>query len=326
MFFRLTPVVKALLIANVAIYVLFNLLLSAVVIAGVPLDYWMLKLFALQPIDGIHYGPGFDGIFLPWQLLTYQFMHGGFGHLFFNMFSLWMFSSELEEQWGSAKFLVYYLLAGIGAGLLYMLIGVASHSGMPMIGASGAIYGVLLGFALVNPDRRIMMFPIFIPIRAKWFGIGLMVLELLYGVLGTNDGVAHFAHLGGAITGWLLVKFGERTPIFKFARKYIKFGLQSQELLGRGSWDYEHGRKLKNQKINTFTWGRADTTKQQQYTPPSQTTNYTYTSPSTRQYVVDGHTISQETVDALLDKISQSGYSSLSEQEKYILAEISKQM
>lgn len=185
----LTPVVRNLLIANTAVWILQQ--------------FWnpfLLAYFALSPLAIIN-------DLAIWQLFSYMFLHGGFGHLFFNMFTLWMFGGEVERTLGSNKFLKYYIVTGVGAGLFQLLANWGSASAI--IGASGAIYGVLLAFAVFFPNRLIMLFFI-IPIRARtlialYIGLSL-VLGLKSGILGTSDNVAHFAHLGGAIVGFFILR------------------------------------------------------------------------------------------------------------------------
>lgn len=151
--------------------------------------------------------------FIPTQFITYQFVHdpNGIGHILFNMFSLWMFGSVLENIWGPKKFLFFYLVSGIGAGLFNMLYtwfiihympDAASVAGV-MIGASGAIYGLLLAYAFLFPDNYLNLY-FFIPVKAKYFVIGLIVLDLAGGLFA-NDGIAHFAHIGGALTGLIIL-------------------------------------------------------------------------------------------------------------------------
>ena len=165
-------------------------------------------------------------LFRPWQLLTHMFMHGGFWHFFFNIYALMIFGPVLENQWGSRKFLIFYLVVGSGAALchnlvLHLQISNAAAAGnlalarammqVPTIGASGAIYGVLLGFAMLFPQVELrMIFLPFFPIKAKWLVIIFAAIELLTGVFGTNDGVAHFAHLGGMVFTWLLVSYWKK--------------------------------------------------------------------------------------------------------------------
>jgi hypothetical protein len=250
-------------------------------------------------------------------------MHGGFTHILFNMFGLWMFGSELEEHWGSAKFLVYYLCAGIGAGVLHMILSVMLGSVAPTIGASGSLYGIIIGFAMLNPDRKIMMFPLFIPIPARIFGIGMMVISMIMG-LTSSDGIAHFAHFGGALTGLFLLKFGEATPLFKLSRKHIHFGIPSNEYIN--DWnkanDWNSKKKVIWKKEQNYRVEWADNNAQIQQKTEQQ-------GDKTRriklnELEIGGVKITQEMIDAILDKISKTGYQSLTEQEKYILTEVSK--
>jgi membrane associated rhomboid family serine protease len=329
----MTPVQKTLIAVNVAVLIL-EYLFSSLVIAGIPAKILFMQYFALIPFDGFVAPAGsnlygfitptnMEFIFYPWQLITYQFMHGGFTHLFFNMFGIWMFSAELEEKWGSAKFLAYYLLAGIGAGILHMFISVSLGSIAPTIGASGSLYGIIIGFAMLNPDRKIMMFPLFIPIPARIFGIGMMVISVIMGV-SSSDGIAHFAHFGGALTGLILVKFGERLPFFHLARRYFRFGIPSNE-------QFTNTDNMQN-RFGGFNSekGYSQFTSQSSYTTTS-TSQEVKTDSKPKQFNLNnfdlgGTKVTQATVDAILDKISKTGYHSLTEQEKYILTEISKRL
>lgn len=161
-----------------------------------------------------HYGalwPVDHPWFKPWQLISYMFLHGGFGHIFFNLFALWIFGQAIENYWGTRRFATYYFLTGIGAALLHMWV---SGGGAPTIGASGAVYGILLAFGMMFPDRYIMLLIPPIPIKAKYFVAIFGAVELFYGVTGTRTGIAHFAHLGGMVVGFLLIRYwglkGER--------------------------------------------------------------------------------------------------------------------
>ena len=185
--------------------------------------------------------------FQSYQLVTYMFMHASVTHLFFNMFALYMFGRTLEYMWGAKRFLVYYLVAGIGAALVQEAIGMVRYhealDGMsPLdvelvlsrgfdalregknfvnpqlahlnvvlnsttVGASGAIYAILLGFGMLFPEERMFVFPVPFPIKAKYFVMGYVVIELYLGVSGSADGVAHFAHLGGMLFGFILILF-----------------------------------------------------------------------------------------------------------------------
>ncbi len=160
--------------------------------------------------------------FKPWQILTHMFMHGGFWHIFFNMYSLLMFGSILERSLGPKKFLIFYFVTGLGAvalhtGVEWMQARVFIANGAvdayqrllmtPTLGASGAIYGVLIGFAMLYPQARlILIFPP-IPVKAKWLVIIFVAIELVFSINGIQDGVAHFAHLGGMLFGWLLIRW-----------------------------------------------------------------------------------------------------------------------
>ena len=198
------PVVKNLLSLNV-LFVLADVSLQP---RGIDLTRWL----------GLHYITAQD--FYPWQFITYMFMHGNFSHLFFNMFALWMFGYALENYWGSKRFLVYYLITGVGAALIQTGVLALEIRGMTQglppfaaqhyinqivtVGASGAIYGILLAFGMCFPNVPIFLY-FFFPIKAKWFVIIYGVIELFAGIGGTADGVAHFAHLGGMIFGLLLI-------------------------------------------------------------------------------------------------------------------------
>lgn len=183
----------------------------------------------LVNILGLHFFKASD--FAPYQFVTYMFMHGGFSHLFFNMFALYMFGSVLERVWGAKRFLIYYFVAGIGAGLLQEVVqyanfvheGLAAYDGVstktgviPMgqflnlwttVGASGAIYAILLGFGMSFPNDKMFVFPLPFPIKAKFFVIGYAVIELLLGLSNTQDGIAHFAHLGGMLFGLAMILY-----------------------------------------------------------------------------------------------------------------------
>lgn len=181
------PAVKHLLIVNVLCFVG----LSTPVIGQALFEYG-----ALWPLG--------SGRFEVWQLISYMFLHAGLGHIFFNLFALWMFGQAIENYWGTHRFTVYYFLTGIGAALLHMVIG---GGGAPTLGASGAVYGILLAFGMMFPDRPIMLLFFPVPIKAKYFVAGFGVIELLSGLSRANTGVAHFAHLGGMLVGFILIKY-----------------------------------------------------------------------------------------------------------------------
>lgn len=166
-----------------------------------------------------------------WQFVTHMFMHGGFWHIFFNMYTLFLFGSVVERMIGEKKFLIYYFICGLGAAGLHTgvewlqmqsfmneaatgsaaaLQQIAMLKSVPTVGASGAIYGVLLAYAMLFPESRMtLLFPP-ITLSAKWMVIAFAVIELLTGVTGWASGIAHFAHLGGMLIGWLVIKFWKR--------------------------------------------------------------------------------------------------------------------
>ena len=189
----LPPITQALLLINVALFaadLLFGRMLTA--------------LFALWPL-GAH--------FMPWQVLSYAFLHGSVGHLFFNMLGLWMFGSELERLWGGKRYLQFYFASVLTAALTQLVVGLLI-GGAPTVGASGGLFGLLLAFGMMFPNRIIM--PLFppIPMKAKTFVMVFGGLELLFGVTGTASGVAHFAHLGGMLGGFLMMRYWRGQPPF----------------------------------------------------------------------------------------------------------------
>ena len=183
----LPPAVKNLLIINIIVFIGTELI-------GDPMYQW----FALFPIG--------SQFFRWWQFLTHMFMHGSFAHIFFNMWSLIVFGPLLERLWGSKKFLIFYFVCGLGAALCHELVLMTQPlSNIPTVGASGAIYGLLLGFGMLYPNYVLtLVFPP-VSLKAKWFVIIFAGIELLTGLLGTRDGVAHVAHLGGMLFGLILI-------------------------------------------------------------------------------------------------------------------------
>jgi membrane associated rhomboid family serine protease len=155
-------------------------------------------LFALWPLQ--------SGLFWPWQVVSYGFLHGSMLHLFFNMLGLWMFGSELERLWGRGRYAQFLLASLLAAALTQLLITWLTRSNVPTVGASGALFGLLLAFGMLFPNRVIM--PLFppIPMKARTFVIVFGVIELLFGLSG-RSGVAHFAHLGGMLGGFLMIRF-----------------------------------------------------------------------------------------------------------------------
>jgi membrane associated rhomboid family serine protease len=157
--------------------------------------------FALWPA-----GPT-NSPFMPWQLLTYGFLHGNLMHIFFNMFGLWMFGRELELLMGSKRFLIYFLTCVIGAGIVQLIVAQLQGGMYPTVGASGGVFGILLAFGLAFPNRMVMLIFPPIPMRAKYFVLFYGLLELYLGVSGNSPGVANFAHLGGMLFGFVLLRY-----------------------------------------------------------------------------------------------------------------------
>ena len=184
------------------------LILNGLVFLGTmtpPLSRVLVQWFALWPIGDPQFSGGFAS-FLPWQLVTYSFLHGGFTHLLFNMFALWLFGVQIENTWGARRFAVFYFVCVIGAGLIQLIVASSSGAVYPTVGASGGVFGILLAFGMLFPNQLIYIYFLF-PIKAKWFVIIYGLLELWAAVTGTQAGVANFAHLGGMLFGFLLIQY-----------------------------------------------------------------------------------------------------------------------
>ncbi len=291
--YNMPPVTKNIIIINV----LFFLAMYVTPRYGIDLTQTM----------GLHFFMASD--FKIYQLLTYMFMHGNFAHILFNMFAVWMFGRIVETAWGSRRFLIYYLICGIGAGLFqeivqyidYVASGMQAYDSVdigtaviPMdtylnmlttVGASGAVYGILLAFGLSYPEERLFIIPIPIPIKAKYFVIGYAVIELLSGLYGSNDGVAHFAHLGGMVVGFLLILY--------WTKKNSMSGGYLEKI---NNW-FQNRRKPK-MKVH---YGEKEA-------------DYQYNARKKEN---------QEEIDRILDKVRKSGYESLTVDEKKKLFESS---
>lgn len=261
-------ITKHLLIINIVVY----------------LTSWLLEANGIVSLNrefGLFYIE--HPLFHFYQLFTYMFLHGGIEHLFLNMFMLWMFGSVVENSWGSRRFLIYYMVCGVGAGLVQELSqGLALHfAGMypaSTVGASGALYGILMAFGLTWPDQRIFIFPIPIPIKAKWLICGSIALELFSAMSTTNDGVAHVAHLGGMLFGYILFRHWKRGGQFGMRFTMPDIFKKKKETYARDErnkdWDY-NARELEREKI----------------------------------------------IDNILDKVRRNGYESLTDEEKRMLFE-----
>ena len=228
---NIPPVVKNLIIINVL------MLLATYVMSMRGID--------LASVLGLHYVK--SGVFRPYQLVTHLFMHGGFIHLFFNMFALWMFGRILESVWGPKRFFIYYFVTGLGAAALHLFVEFIQYQklvaqispeevnmvlqqgaailqqgknysdpllgqlnllvNIPTVGASGAVFGVLLGFGMLFPNTELMLLFPPIPIKAKYFVIGYGLIELYLGISRPGSNIAHFAHIGGMLFGFLLIKY-----------------------------------------------------------------------------------------------------------------------
>jgi membrane associated rhomboid family serine protease len=194
------PLTKSLLIANGGVFLLQQVLGDS-----------FTSLFALWPLG--------SGRFLPWQLATYAFLHGNLMHLAFNMYGLWMFGSELERLWGARRMAVFYGASVLTAAVAELAVSVLIGNSAPTVGASGGLFGLLIGFAMLFPQRRIVLLIPPVPMPAWVFVTLYGVIELILGVTGTAAGVAHFAHLGGLLGGWLVIRYWRGQAPFGRARR-----------------------------------------------------------------------------------------------------------
>ena len=189
-FQRTTPVVLNLIIINTLVYIVQFLFDGP--------DEKISRVIALFPYNTPY--------FKPYQLVTHMFAHGGFFHLLFNMFVLWMFGTMLERVWGPKRFLIFYLVCGLAAGVAHLAL-----ENVPAVGASGAIMGLFAAFAYLFPNTEMIMFPIPVPVKAKYAIALLAAYDLFSGVNPQGDNIAHFAHLGGLVMGFILVLIWNKT-------------------------------------------------------------------------------------------------------------------
>lgn len=222
-FAGITPVVKYLILINSGIFVLELLfrLNWASYLGLIPVDFWRGRL---------------------WQAVTYMFLHGGIFHLFFNMLVLWMFGTTLESIWGPRRFITFYFICGIGAGLLSAVATPASQAAT--VGASGAIYGLLMAFGILFPRQLIYIWGIF-PVQARYFVIGLGLVEFLSAVGTSGSGIAHFAHLGGMLFGLVYMRWGEWRKTVSALR-----GEKRRTRHIKVVWDRERERQKLQQEID----------------------------------------------------------------------------
>lgn len=277
---RLTQGVRVLIFVNVGIFfaqLIFEFALSQ---AGVRQYSQLVQFFALWPDLIVER-------FWVWQIFTYMFLHGGFMHILFNMLALWMFGSELEEEWGLARFLKFYLICGTGAGLFILFIPLfLNQATAPTLGASGAIFGILLAYAMYWPDRYLLFMFLF-PIKVKYFvlGIGFISLYLTFSQGGATE-ISHVGHMGGLITGYLALVMG-----FGRSKRKVDYSFKS-------TWNLVHRFKMFRQRRRWL----------QQQKEQFEMLNM------------------EQKVDSLLDKISRQGLKSLSSNEKKFLKKASEKM
>lgn len=286
------PVIKTLLLINAAVFIILGLGGKMFSLGGIPLEYIFNYYLGLMPL-----GHGF----YPWQLITYQFMHADFWHLLYNMFfGLWMFGMEVEHQWGSKRFLTFYLLCGVVAGLTQLLLAPMlepmsvidrAGGGIPTIGASGAVYGVLVAFAMLFPDRYIYIY-FLLPVKAKYFIFGLIIFGVVS--VGSQTTIANLAHLGGAVAGYIYILILTK-----------RFPLQSA--IDRLGWWLNSRKSRQAEEVHLEDVAGAKVFDINER-------------PKTEQE------INQMKIDKILDKISSGGYQSLTEEEKRILFEASKKL
>ena len=308
MMFRIPTITKNLLIINlIAFFATFVL---------------QLRGFDLANVGGLHFFMASD--FHLYQLVTYLFLHANFMHILSNMFGLWMFGCVIENVWGPKKFLFYYISCGIGAGLLqeiaqlgsfYMMISEQDPSvslgeifaigqqlshqlnAWTTIGASGAVYAVILAFGMTFPNERLFIIPFPFPIKAKWFVLFYVAIEFFSALGSSGDGVAHTAHLGGMLFGFLMIRYWNRHPSSGFDRGR---GQQFFENLKR---NFEQRQQQRGNNMHAERGGSKE---------------------DDREFNARKHQ-NQEEIDAILDKIRKSGYDSLTKEEKKKLFDASNQ-
>lgn len=312
MMFRIPTITRNLLIIN----------LLAFFATGV----FQLRGIDLADIGGLHFFMASN--FHVYQLVTYLFLHAGFMHILSNMFGLWMFGCVIENVWGPKKFLFYYITCGIGAGLLqeiaqfgsfYMTVteqvpgaGLATvleygqHYASALnawttIGASGAVYAVILAFGMTFPNERLFIIPFPFPIKAKWFVLGYVAIEFFSALGSSGDGVAHTAHLGGMLFGYLMIRYWNRRPDAGYNRN------RGEEFFENLKRNFEQRRQNKQRPYNENMHAERGGSKED---------DRAY---NARKF----H--NQEEIDAILDKIRKSGYDSLTKEEKKKLFDASNE-
>lgn len=298
---RITPAVKIILIVNLVFFALSELITPMFPLGGY--TDWFTAFNALHPIGSSN--------FAVYQYVTYMFMHGGWMHLFFNMWSLMIFGNSVEMQVGTKRFVYYYLICGVGSALINQLmsfLGIIPPS--ILVGASGAIYGVMAAAAYYFPNAKLFIIPIPFPVKLRNLVIFYTVFEMYNGVM-SSDGVAHFAHLGGILVGAIILIIWKRMD----RASYRRSGWDSRYTHGSTS-SYDKGESMIDRLKRMFKRERK----------PKMTVH------SVREANYQDHEYNRrkmerrEEIDRILDKIRQSGYQNLSEEEKRTLFDASKSM
>lgn len=298
------PVIKYLLISNIAVFILQYFLLGMMKSGDTVIGDVFMKNFALFTIK--------SPFFKPWQVFTYMYMHGGFSHLFFNMFALWMFGMELENLWGSKTFFIFYTVCGVGAGLANILIAplfTTIAPNVPTVGASGSIYGVLIAFGMLFPNRLIYIY-FMLPIKAKYLVVIYILIEVFAVASQSQSGIAHFAHLGGGVVGFLYVYF----------------------ILNKGKpMAFKDESKTSNvfDNFKDMFDKKKDVAKETPHKNPTNIYDANFEDLTRSKYEDDMKRDEREIVakiDAILDKLSANGYGSLTDEEKRILFQESKKL
>lgn len=273
----------------------------------------------LNDLLGLHFFLASD--FSIYQLLTYMFMHGSFEHILFNMFAVWMFGRVMEHVWGPKKFLLYYLICGIGAGITQEIVqyisyawsGLADYDTVNLngylmstdeylnrwttVGASGAVYGILLAFGMIFPEERMFIFPLPVPIKAKYFVIGYAAIELFSGITSSGDGIAHFAHLGGMVFGLALILYWRNGHGGSY---YGNNGFMGR--VKRTFHQFFDRFVSRHQRMKVYRGGRAK--------------DYEFNAAEKDR---------EKEIDRILEKVKKNGYGSLTAEEKRKLFDASQQ-
>ncbi len=297
----MTPGVKALLLANVAIYIVQTLMRDTINGIG-PIT----GMFGFIPYEAFFHGQ-------VWRFVTYMFLHGGLTHILFNMIGLWMFGTQIESHWGRGPFLLYYLVCGLGGAFTYGLFKIfGMEAAIPMVGASGAVYGILLAYGMMFPDAVILVAMI-LPMKAKYAVVLFGLIELLSSISGSSSGVAHVAHLGGMGAGFVFLKMmipslragtGLRNPWRQWRGKrrlkVVRPEARAGGFGGNGSSQRPAGGPSPSYDRGPSDRAQADRTQSERAQS-------------------DRAQSDRAQVDAILDKISRDGLHSLTPQEQEIL-------